>query len=146
MQRRDAFLALGSTCAVLVASGPVGLVRAAAAADATGIPSNRIDWRRAPERLMMVEARGCRNCAAWRREIGPAYGRSREGSAAPLLVVDIDGPWPDGLVLGRRPAVTPTFVLLRRGSELARLEGYPGNLRFYPLLSNMLAGAGIDSL
>ena len=50
-------------------------------------------------RLMMVRRRGCVHCAAWDREIGPVYARHPEGRAAPLMMVDVDGPYPDGLAL-----------------------------------------------
>lgn len=102
------------------------------------------DWREAPVRLLMVEAPGCIYCEAWRREIGPGYASSAEGTAAPLLVTNIGGPWPDGIALDRRPVITPTFILLRDGKELARLEGYPGDEFFYPLIGQMLAEAGLE--
>ena len=79
----------------------------------------------------------------WDREIAPGYAASAEGRAAPLLRVDIDGPWPDGIVLDRRPVITPTFVLLRDGAELKRLEGYPGDTFFYPVLNGIMKDAGV---
>lgn len=105
---------------------------------AAPIAAERIDWVRAPLRLMMVAARGCPDCAAWRREIGPGYAGSLAGRQAPLMLVDIDGPWPDGLVLGTRPRLTPSFVLLHRGAEVARLEGYAGPSRFQADLGDLL--------
>ncbi|RNF35418.1 SoxS protein [Paracoccus methylarcula] len=92
---------------------------------------------------MMVEQEGCIYCEAWDREIGPGFPKSSEGRTAPLLRVDIDGPWPDGIALDRRPTITPTFILLRGGAELSRLEGYPGDQYFYPLIDGMLTDAGI---
>lgn len=117
----------------------------ARAGQAAASTPERIDWRAEPLRLLMVAARGCLSCAAWNREIRPGFAGSAEGRAAPLLIVDIDGPWPDGLALARRPTLTPTFVLLRRGAELSRLESYPGDRSFYPLLAGMLTQAGIDA-
>ncbi|MDF3854691.1 SoxS protein [Paracoccus sp. P2] len=92
--------------------------------------------------LLMVRRRGCVYCAQWDREIAPVYGRHTEGRAAPLLLVDRDGPWPDGLVLARRPWLTPTFILLQGGVEQVRVEGYPGRERFFEVLRDMLAQAG----
>lgn len=92
--------------------------------------------------LLMVEQRGCVHCRAWDREIAPGYAATPEGRAAPLLRVNIRGPWPDGLALDRRPYVTPTFILLRDSQEMARIEGYPGSGRFYPMMAAMLRGAG----
>lgn len=131
-------LLLAGTAVVTAGTGLRALPAAATTPD-------RIDWAAAPVRLLMVEARGCIYCAAWHREVGPGYPRSTEGRAAPLLVVDRDGPWPDGLALARRPTITPTFVLLRDGVEQSRLEGYPGDEFFYPLVAGMLARAGVDA-
>lgn len=113
------------------------------AGEAPRIGSDTVDWQAAPIRLMMVEQEGCIYCEAWDREIEPGFPKSAEGQAAPLLRVDIDGPWPDGIALDRRPTITPTFILLRDGAELSRLEGYPGDQYFYPLIDGMLTDAGI---
>ncbi|SNR23120.1 SoxS protein [Paracoccus sediminis] len=91
-----------------------------------------------PLRLLMVEKNGCVYCVAWNRNIGPGYGASEQGQAAPLQRVDIYGPWPDGLVLARRPFVTPTFILLDSGTEIGRLEGHMTARQFYPALSALL--------
>lgn len=127
---RRALLTLAALAAVL---GPVRLAGAAPSA---------IDWRQAPLRLLMVQKRGCAFCAAWDREIAPGYAASAEGRSAPLLRVDIDGPWPDGLALASRPFATPTFVLLQEGIEIGRIQGYPGAARFHPQLAAMLERAG----
>ncbi|MFT4014632.1 MAG: SoxS protein [Paracoccus sp. (in: a-proteobacteria)] len=92
-------------------------------------------------RLMMVRRKGCVYCAEWDREIGPIYARQAEGRAAPLFMVDVDGPYPDGLALDRMPWLTPSFILLRDGIEIARFEGYPGAGKFFPLLRDMLKQA-----
>ncbi len=88
-------------------------------------------------RLMMVRRKGCVYCAQWDREIGPVYGQRPEGRAAPLFMVDVDGPYPDGLALDRMPWLTPSFILLRDGAEVARVEGYPGAERFFAVLHEM---------
>ncbi|WP_207102117.1 SoxS protein [Paracoccus shandongensis] len=91
-----------------------------------------------PLRLLMVEKEGCVYCAAWDRSIGPGYAASEQGQAAPLVRVDIHGPWPDGLALARRPFVTPTFILLDGGSEVGRLEGHMSPAQFWPALDTLL--------
>lgn len=101
-------------------------------------PAAAIDWQAQPLRLLMVERRGCIYCEKWDAEIGPGYAASTEGQQAPLLKVDLNGTWPDGIVLGARPFLTPTFILLEHGHEQARIEGYPGDEFFYPLLGGML--------
>lgn len=96
-----------------------------------------------PFRLMMVTRRGCRYCEAWDAEIGPGYAASPAGRLAPLLVVDMDGPFPDGLALDRRPRLTPSFLLLDGSVEIGRIEGYVGARHFYPVLTRMMVGAGL---
>ena len=107
------------------------------------IAEDRVDWQAHPVRLLMVTRVGCIYCAAWDREIAPGFAASSEGRAAPLLRVDIDGPWPDGIALARRPTITPTFVVLRNGAEAARLEGYPGENFFYAVLDEIMEDAGV---
>lgn len=95
--------------------------------------------RAAPRlRLMMVRRAGCVYCAQWDREIAPIYDRRPEGRAAPVFMVDVEGPYPDGLALARRPWLSPTFILLLGGQEVARFEGYPGRDRFFDVLGAML--------
>ena len=93
-------------------------------------------------RLLMAEKKDCVYCLAWDRNVGPGYGASAAGRAAPLMRVDIHGPYPDGLVLERRPFVTPTFILLDDGVEIGRLEGYMTAQQFHAALNGLLAQAG----
>lgn len=88
--------------------------------------------------LVMVEEPGCVWCARWNAEIAPAYGKTAEGRFAPLRRVDIRT-LPGDLALDRRVTFTPTFLLVDDGRELARLEGYPGDHFFWPLLGRMLS-------
>lgn len=104
-----------------------------------------VAWADAAEgiRMLMIERDGCLYCAAWEAEIGPGYAQSPTGRIAPILSVDLDGPYPDGLALARRPVMTPTFILLRDGIELGRIEGYAGKDRFYPMIGQIMKQAGI---
>ena len=90
----------------------------------------------------MVEKKGCIYCLAWDRNVAPGYGASKGGQAAPLMRVDIHGPYPDGLALARRPFVTPTFILLDNGVEIGRLEGHMTAPQFHAALNGLLAQAG----
>ena len=94
-----------------------------------------------PLRLLMIERQGCPHCRSWLREIGPGYAESPQGHRAPLVRIDLDGPFPDGLALARHPWLTPTFILVDSGREIARIEGYPGARHFYPLLDRMMLDA-----
>ncbi len=88
--------------------------------------------------LIMMEQPGCVWCKRWREEIGEAYPKTEEGRRAPIRFVDITEPWPDDLAEINRERLTPTFVLMSDGVEVARLRGYPGAHFFWPLLGEML--------
>jgi hypothetical protein len=103
------------------------------------------DWGATPLRLMMVTEPACLFCRAWRAEIGPGFANSTIGRAAPLFEVDLNGPYPDGLALARRPRLTPSFILLHKGAEVGRIEGYVGQQHFYPVVEQMMLQAGFDS-
>jgi hypothetical protein len=45
---------------------------------------------------------------------------------------------PEGITYARRVLFTPTFVLIDDGQEQARIEGYPGEDFFWPLLTKLL--------
>ena len=88
--------------------------------------------------LVMVEEPGCPWCARWDAEIAPAYPNTPEGRRAPLRRIGLNAPRPDDLTFDAPLRVTPTFVLVDDGREVARLEGYPGADFFWPLLEDML--------
>ena len=128
MQRRF-FLTAPLLAGLMISLSPVP----AAAGSATApLPARGLT-------LLMVDRPGCPYCLAFRREILPGYADHPEGRAAPLSVIPLDGPWPDGLALARSPYLTPSFILLRDRREVARIEGYPGRRHFWPLLRDMLA-------
>ena len=87
--------------------------------------------------LVMVEQSGCEWCARWNAEIAPAYPKTTEGKFAPLRRVDLRA-MPTDLEISRRVSFTPTFLIVENGQEIARLEGYPGQDFFWPLLSKLL--------
>jgi hypothetical protein len=99
----------------------------------------RADEGFAGQVLLMVDQPGCAYCMAWDREIAPAYPNTDEGRAAPLRRARLGAALPAEVVLERPARLTPTFILLREGREVARLEGYPGPDFFWPLLGEMLA-------
>ena len=86
----------------------------------------------------MVEQPGCVYCQRWDAEIGPAYPKTAEGRFAPLIRAALrEGP-PEGITYDRRVVFTPTFILVENGKEIGRLEGYPGDDFFWPLLTRLL--------
>ena len=89
-------------------------------------------------RLVMVDQPGCAYCAAWDDEIAPAYPNTQEGRFAPLVRADLRTGPPDGVTYARRVNLTPTFVLIEDGVEIARMEGYVGEDFFWPVFSQFL--------
>ena len=87
--------------------------------------------------LVMVEQTGCAWCARWNEEIAPAYPHTDEGKFAPLRRVNLHR-MPEDLKIARRVTFTPTFLLVEDNREIARLEGYPGEDFFWPMLDQLL--------
>lgn len=96
----------------------------------------------AETRLLMAEEPGCYWCAQWNEDIAPIYPKSAEGRAAPLQRYDIFAP-PADVSFDRRVVFTPSFVLVVDGTEVGRIEGYPGEDFFWGLLGKMLKEARI---
>ena len=92
--------------------------------------------------LLMAEEPGCYWCEQWMKEIGPIYPKTAEGRAAPLKSYDVLTP-PKDVTFARRVHYTPTFILVRDGKELSRIEGYPGEDFFWGLLEQMLIKAQV---
>lgn len=95
--------------------------------------------------LLMVEQPGCIHCARWHAEVGPEYAITDEGRAAPLRPVQLRDGAPEGVTLTRPAVFTPTFVMLVDGVETGRIEGYPGEDFFWPMLAAMIAAAQADA-
>jgi hypothetical protein len=87
--------------------------------------------------LVMVEQPGCTYCARWHAEVAPEYPLTPEGRFAPLRTVNLRD-LPEDVSFDTRPVYTPTFVLVRDGQEVGRLEGYPGEDFFWGLLGHLL--------
>ena len=94
--------------------------------------------------LLMFEQPGCIYCAAWNAEVAPEYPLTDEGKAAPLRRLQLRDPLPEGLQVASPPVFTPTFVLVEDGIETGRIEGYPGEDFFWPLLAGMISEASAD--
>jgi hypothetical protein len=94
--------------------------------------------------LLMFEEVGCIYCARWNKEIAPQYPLTVEGQAAPLRRLQLRDPLPEGLSLVSPPVFSPTFVLIQDGIETGRIEGYPGEDFFWPLLADLISEAAKD--
>lgn len=95
--------------------------------------------------LVMIEQKYCSWCDRWNEEIGGIYAQTDEGRRAPLRRIDIADPPPADLRLGARANFTPTFVLVEKGREIGRIEGYPGDHFFWPMLGKLLERLPADS-
>ncbi len=95
-------------------------------------------------RLLMFEQPGCHYCAQWNTDVSPEYPLTDEGREAPLERVQLHDPIEVGITLVAPPVYTPTFVLLSNGTEVGRIEGYPGEDFFWALLGQLIAKAKID--
>jgi hypothetical protein len=88
--------------------------------------------------LLMIEEPGCVWCARWNAEVGGEYPITPEGRAAPLVRAQIRDGAPEGITLASRPRFTPTFIVVEDGTEIGRIEGYPGEDFFWGLLGRIL--------
>ena len=89
-------------------------------------------------RLLMFEEHGCYWCGKWNAKIAPIYPKTAEGRTAPLQRVELRDGIPSDVTLKSRPQFTPTFVVVRAGKEIGRIEGYPGEDFFWGLLDQIL--------
>jgi hypothetical protein len=87
--------------------------------------------------LVMFRRDGCSWCAKWDREIGPIYPKTEFSRRAPLRPIDLDRDR-DAAIVHLPIRYTPTFVLAEDGKELGRIEGYPGDVFFWPRLDQLL--------
>jgi len=98
----------------------------------------------ADTKLLMFEEDGCPWCELWRAEVGVIYDKTDEGKQAPLVVLNLFDPVPEQYSLKSDPVFSPTFILVEDGTELSRIEGYPGESFFWGLLEVMLDRANLE--
>lgn len=98
-------------------------------------------WARA-DQLVMFEERGCPFCAAWDREVAPAYPKTREGLVLPLRRVDLEATRPADLTGIHNVSFTPTFVVMHCGKEAGRVTGYRGSELFWEGLDPLVDHLG----
>ncbi len=89
--------------------------------------------------LVMFEQAGCAWCEAFDREIAPVYGKTAEGTRAPLRRINISQNLPQDLAFIEVERLTPLFVLIDKGREIGRIRGYPGADHFWGLLGALIA-------
>ena len=90
--------------------------------------------------LVMFGSRSCVYCQVFNRKVAPGYRRSGIGHRAPLKKIDIHRHGTGGYALRGGPiTVTPTFIMFKRGREVARIKGYPGKKNFYRMVRRILS-------
>ncbi len=104
----------------------------------TWIATGGVGQVKAASELLMVEQAGCEWCAIWNEEIGGIYHLTDEGKRAPLRRQDLFDAWPTDILIKGQVHFTPTFILLEDGTETGRIEGYPGEDFFWPMLVRLL--------
>jgi len=114
------------------------LRRSLFAALVAGLSFAAIGAARAAE-LVVLERVGCPWCARFEAEAGKIWEKTEEGRRVPLRRLDIDAPLPEGYGFLLPERITPTFVLVADGREVARLRGYPGQDFFWAHIATMLA-------
>ena len=94
----------------------------------------------AAPRMVMLERADCAPCRRWLAEIGErAWNLSEPGRRAPLWRVDVARGLPAPLAFLRDWQVTPTFVLVADGAEIGRIQGYGGDIFFWPRAEALVA-------
>jgi hypothetical protein len=88
--------------------------------------------------LVLFERKGCSWCAVWNKEIAPGYGKSAEGKRAPLRRVNTRAARPADLAHVHVTG-TPTFVLMDKGREIGRIDGYMSSMFFWSELDGLIA-------
>ena len=91
------------------------------------------------ELVMFGSQKLCLLSDVFNRKVAPGYRRSKTGRRAPLKEIDINRHGTGGYALRGGPIrVTPTFVMFKRGREVARIKGYPGKKNFYRMVRQIL--------
>ena len=88
--------------------------------------------------LIMFDSDYCTWCAQWEEQIGVIYDLTLESCNASLRKIDIGDDIPDSILLKKEIQYTPTFVLVFKNHEVARITGYPGEEFFWSMLQEAI--------
>ena len=127
MLRRVAILAVAAVLiAGLVGHGRAALDESAPKAE-TGLE------------ILVLEVKDCFACDLVRTHIQPAYARAPQSREMPLRYLDLNAVDEAALGLAAPITIVPTIVLMRDGTEVSRIAGYPGPASFLEAVEYMLA-------
>jgi hypothetical protein len=94
---------------------------------------------RADMRLYLFEIADCAACDRFHGEVLQDYWTSEASRTLPLTIVDLNALGTAGQPLRSPIRIVPTFVVMRDGTEIARLTGYPGKAAFATGIAAILA-------
>ncbi|MBN8982312.1 MAG: thioredoxin family protein [Rhizobiales bacterium] len=89
--------------------------------------------------LLMFESRSCIYCLRWERDVGSLYDKTAEAKVLPLRRVDVDRQSASGVTLQSPVRYTPTFVVVDKGREIGRIEGFASDDAFWGRLDELAA-------
>ena len=89
--------------------------------------------------LLMFESGGCIYCLRWDRSVGSIYDKTAEAKILPLRRIDVNRQSSSGVALQSPVRYTPTFVVVDRGREIGRIEGFISDEQFWGLLDEFVA-------
>lgn len=92
--------------------------------------------------LVYVEHDGCYYCYRFNHQMAQAYAASATGKKVPLRPVELLSRWPEDLKGIDRPPYTPVFILVEKGRELGRFNGYSNPAQFNRDLRKLLEKQG----
>jgi len=89
--------------------------------------------------LVMFDSAGCIYCQRWERAVGSVYDKTAEAKFLPLRRIDISRQSSSGVTLSEPVHYTPTFVVVDKGREVGRIEGFINDDSFWGLLDGIAA-------
>jgi thioredoxin-related protein len=89
--------------------------------------------------LVMFESGGCIYCQRWDRDVGSVYDKTPEAKLLPLRRIDVSRQSASGVTLSEPVRYTPTFVVVDKGREVGRIEGFINDDSFWGLLDELAA-------
>lgn len=92
---------------------------------------------RGASRLVAFVSSDCAACRRFSSEALSDYWSSATALELPITVIDVPSLGTGGNPLSAPLRALPTFVVMRDGRELARIEGYPGRDRLLGILADL---------
>ncbi len=124
-----------------------GLVVLSAALPVWAAPNASHDEAARPQfEIVVVEAASCTYCPYLRRDLEAAYRNTLDSSVTPVRYVDVNDIGTvaaPGIVLRSALSQVPTTLVLSRGREIGRVEGYWAREPFLMMVTRILNGAGV---